>query len=99
MLDTVLIDFFKKVINGVKYYLVGSKIIIWFGDYKMDEKALNRFLNQEIQLKKKDTDFVLRGVIKEFFSDSILFLTDGKLRVIDFSEITEVREVTNGRQP
>jgi len=65
----------------------------------MDEKALNRFLNQEIQLKKKDTDFVLRGVIKEFFSDSILFLTDGKLRVIDFSEITEVREVTNGRQP
>ena len=64
----------------------------------MNEKALNRFLNQDIQLKKKDTDFILRGVIKEIYSDGILFLTDGKLRVIDFSEITEVREVTNGRQ-
>jgi len=61
----------------------------------MDGHALKNFLNQDIQLRKKD-DFILRGSIREIYSDSILFMTDGKLRVIDFSEIAEVREATNG---
>ena len=63
----------------------------------MDKEALNNFLNLDIQLRKKD-NFILYGRIQEMYSDSILFLTKGNLRVIAFSEIVEVREATNGRQ-
>ncbi len=57
----------------------------------MDGNALKNFINKKIQLRKKD-DFLLHGYIKEIYSDSILFLTDGRLRVIDFAEIAEIRE-------
>jgi hypothetical protein len=63
----------------------------------MNGDALSNFLNQEIQIRKKD-NFLLRGYIREIYDDSILFYTDGKLRVIDFSEIAEARELKNGGQ-
>ena len=59
----------------------------------MDAEPLKRFLGKRVELRKRDLDFVLRGEISEIYLDSLLFLTDGRQRLILFSEILEVREL------
>lgn len=54
-------------------------------------QALLIFINVHVQIIKRD-GFQIDGLIKEVYDDSILFQTAGKLRIIDFTEIAEVRE-------
>lgn len=59
----------------------------------MDAEQLKRFLKKRVELRKRDLNFALRGEIAELYLDSLLFLTDGRERLILYSEILEVREL------
>ena len=59
----------------------------------MDKEGLLFFLGQFVTLVKDDcgVPFIVDGTIREVYDSSILFNTNGKLIVIDFSRIKEVR--------
>lgn len=59
----------------------------------MDAEALRHWLNVTVDLIKKNDYTVLRGFIKEIYLDSILFVSQGRERLISFSEIAEIREL------
>lgn len=63
----------------------------------MDAEALKHFLNVTVHLIKKNDYTVLQGYIKEIYLDSILFISQGRERLISFDEIAEIREL--GRSP
>ncbi len=59
----------------------------------MDGEALKHFLNITVELRKKNDYALLWGFIKEIYLDSILFVSQGRERLISFDEIAEIREV------
>jgi len=65
----------------------------------VDAEPIKRFFGKRVELRKKDLNFALRGEVKEIYLDSLLFLTDGRERLILFSEILEIRELNRGMIP
>jgi len=65
----------------------------------VDKEGLILFLGQFVTLVKDDcgVPFIVDGTIKEIYNSSILFHTNGKLIVIDFSRIKEVRPNYRGQ--
>lgn len=56
----------------------------------MDREILERFLNSRVQIVN-DENFVINGVIKEIFSDTVAVFSDGKTRYLSFDRIKEIR--------
>ena len=56
----------------------------------MDQDTLISFQGSQVKLVLKPDYFILRGIVEEVFSDSILFKTHQKTSVIDFSRIAEI---------
>lgn len=55
----------------------------------MDQEALSTFVGSHVKLVLKP-HFILRGKIKQVFSDSILFETTQCTSIISFDRISEV---------
>lgn len=64
----------------------------------MDGESLKPILKKQVVLRKKDDTTLLHGFVKEIYLDSILFITNGQMRLIAFDQIAEIRE-TNKKTP
>jgi len=58
----------------------------------MNRESLLPLVGCYVQIKKTD-GFLIDGILKKVWNDSISFLGDKKLRIISLQEITEIRQI------
>jgi hypothetical protein len=63
----------------------------------MDGKLIKLFLNKRVKVIKSD-GFSIDGVIKDVSKDSLLLVDGEHRRIIVFSQILELRELSGGKQ-